>query len=134
MHKQSYQEPIEIFFMNALPFSVREASIKLLKNFMLDELMAMRLDQHPQEKSAEFNLTTEQWEITLNNVVLTKLTYFSIHPQLPKVYLLKLISIAAFALDKPGANVNELIEHVDQDATIMHAWLKNIKAALPRAK
>lgn len=134
MHRQSYQEPIEIFYMNALPFPVRDAAVSLLKTYMLDELMRMRLDQVDPELAEQFQLNPEQWENALNMVVLTKLTYFNIHPQLPKSYLQKLVKIAAFALDKPKHNVQQLLDEIDPDATILCEWLNNIKSALPRAK
>lgn len=134
MHKQTYQEPIEILFMNSLPFPVRDAAKKLLKYYMLDQLIRMRLDKVHPDLAKEFNLSPQQWALTLDNVILTKLTYFTIHPKLPKPYLKKLVKIAAFASGKPNASINEVIEQLNPEAVIMNDWLNNVKTALNKGK
>ena len=134
MSNRVKQKPVEAFYMNALPFSARKVGLLLLREYRLDQLVNMRIAQVDKDLDARFKLAPEIWELTLNYVILTKLSSFSIHSQLTAAHLVGLHKVAALSLNEPKANTSQLIEKVQEQAPVLADWLKQLKTALARKK
>lgn len=128
------QKPIESFYMNALPFSARKAGILFFRQYRLDQLVRMRITRVDKDLTDKFTLTPEIWELTLNYVILTKLSSLSIHSQLTAAHLIRLHKIAALSLNEPEASLTKLTKKVQENAPVLADWFKQLKTAITRKK
>lgn len=129
------QKPVESFYMNALPFSARKVGVLFLREYRLDQLVQMRIDRIDKDLEQRFKLAPEIWQLTLNYVILTKLSSFTLHSQLTTSHLIRLHQIAALSLDEPNASTSKLIKKAQEhEAVILTDWLKQLKTALTRKK
>lgn len=116
---------VDASFMDALPFSVRDAALELIRFSSLKQMLEM-LQNGPNEfMKNNFSLTQQQWNQVLNTVILTKISYFQISPLFPNVYIDKLIEIAAFVSGRKGANAAELYQAMLNDHPVFAEWIKN---------
>ncbi|WP_157833762.1 hypothetical protein [Hydrogenovibrio kuenenii] len=126
---------IELGYMNELPLSARKAAIVIFRDFLLDELVAMREKGIDKGLEQKFKIPQDIWQLTLDYVILTKLSTFSIHPYLQHAHLVRLHQIAALAFGEENANITTLIGMAEEnDATIMVDWLKQLQVALTKKK
>lgn len=126
---------IELTFMNDLPTSARNAGMTVFRDYHLDELVAMRIDRITPELAKKFKLSPEIWQLTLNTVILTKLSTFNIHPYLQADHLEKLRQVAAMAFGQKKPNMAAMIEKAQaREAEIMEEWLKQLRTAITKKK
>ena len=111
--------------MDRLPFTHRDAALDLLKFNRLKLLVEMRQTAPPMALRNRFLLTSEQWTETLDAVILTKLSYFTISLSYPNSYINKLLEIAAYALGKPGMSLAEMYAMTEKDYPYFARWLKS---------
>lgn len=128
------QKPIESYYMNALPFSARKVGLLFLREYRLDHLLQMRIQRIDKDLDSRFKLAPEIWQLTLDYVILTKLSAFTIHSQLTSSHLVRLHQIVALALNEPKSNTTKLIKKVEEQAPILADWLKQLKVALVKKK
>jgi len=115
---------VDATFMDALPFSVREPALDLIRFSSLKEMLDMHQNGPSNFLKNNFNLTEQQWNQVLNAVILTKISYFQISPLFPNVYIDKLIEIAAFAYGMKGANAAELYQAMLNEHPETAEWIK----------
>ena len=126
---------IELTFMNEMPIPAREAGKALFRDFLLDELVTMRLEGLDPALEQQFKLSPEVWRRTLNYVILTKLSTFSINPFLEYEHLVRLRQIAILTFGEENTSMATLIQKAqDRGAEILEDWLKQLNAALKKHK
>lgn len=126
---------IELTFMNELPFSARKPAQVFFRDYLLNDLVNMRLNGVDRSLERKFKISQEIWQYTLDQVILTKLSTFNIHPYLKRNDLVQLHQIAALAFGEQNANLSTLIEKAEErEATIMVSWLKQLQMALTKKK
>ena len=118
-------QDIDASFMDALPFSARDAALELIRFSSLKAMLEMQQNGPNEFMQNKFPLTQQQWNQVLNTVMLTKVSYFQITPELPNAYIDKLIEIAAFAFGKKGANARELAQAMVKHHPLFAKWLQN---------
>ncbi len=116
---------IDATFMDALPLSVREAALDLIRYSSLKEMLEYRLNGPSEFLKNKFNLSTAQWIHVLDSVILTKVSYFDIQLHFPNRYIDKLIEITAFAYGKESADPLELHQSLLAEHPKLADWLKN---------
>ncbi|MDX1351383.1 MAG: hypothetical protein R3254_00105 [Thiomicrorhabdus sp.] len=112
-------------FMDALPISVRDAGLDLIRFYSLKQLIQLRLNGVEEFLQNRFKLSEEQWLKVLNAVILTKISYFQIQLNFPNRYIDKLIEIACFAYGMPRPDPIELYHSTLKDHPQFALWLKN---------
>ncbi|HHS99475.1 MAG TPA: hypothetical protein ENK73_01330 [Thiomicrospira sp.] len=116
---------IDSSFMDELPIAVRDAGLELIRYSNLKEMLEMRLEGITPLLESRFNLTQEQWQMVLNTVILTKVSYFQIEVNFPNRYIDKLIEIACFARGLSDANPLNLYQSVVAEHPRFAQWVKN---------
>ncbi len=119
----------ETGFIDRIPFLLRPAAMDLLKFYRLKQLIEMCQTQPTIEFTRRFNLANEQQQMVLKAAILTKISYFTITPNLPLSYMNKLLQIIAYALDMQGASLADLYKKVEQDYSFFAVWLKQVNHA-----
>lgn len=113
-------------FMDTLALSIREPALDLIRFSSLKELLTIRLDGPSQILKEQYpTLTRDEWNKTLNAVILTKVSYFQVQLHFPNRYIDKLIEITAFAYGMKGESIGELYQALIHDHPQMAAWIKN---------
>lgn len=128
-------------FMDALPFSVRDAALDLIRFSSLKDMLIMRKEGPSEFLKKNFSLTPMQWNEVLKAVILTKISYFDIAPNFPNPYIDKLHEIAAAAYGMPGKNPADLYQAMLTDHPYFAQWLtkslqvkqQNLRAARAHA-
>ncbi|NPA72192.1 MAG: hypothetical protein GXO35_05110 [Gammaproteobacteria bacterium] len=111
-------------FMDALPLNIREPALDLIRFSSLKDMLEMRVEAPDAFLQDKYELSTEQWNVILNAVILTKISYFHIEKTFPNRYIDKLFEIAAFAYDMQGKNVGELYQALINEHPQMADWIK----------
>ncbi|MDX1796643.1 MAG: hypothetical protein R3219_07940 [Hydrogenovibrio sp.] len=130
MQKKLHKKAIEPYYMNALPFSARDAASRLFRDYRIDQLVQMRLHRVDDNLEKDHALSADTWRMVLNHVILTKLTTLTIHTQLSQAQLNRLVEIAAFALDEPSASISRLIVKTESIAPVLSHWLQVVQLHL----
>lgn len=115
---------IDATFMDALPLSVREAALDLIRFSSLHDMLEFRENGPSDFLQNQFNLTPIQWQQVLNAVILTKVSYFDIQLHFPNRYIDKLIEISASALGMQSADPVSLYQGVIAEHPKFAAWIK----------
>lgn len=115
---------IDASFMDALPFSLREAALNLLRYSSLSQMLEMVRNEPSDYLGSQFSLTSQQWNQVLNAVILTKISYFQISLEFPDVYINKLLEIAAFSFGMSGSNPAELYQAMLNQHPVFAEWIK----------
>lgn len=116
---------VDASFMDALPLSLREAALELIRFYGLKKLLEYRLEAIDEFLKTQYKLTDEQWTTVLNAVILTKISYFEIELHFPNRYIDKLIEIACFARGLASNNPIDLYQSVLSDHPNFALWIKN---------
>lgn len=116
---------VDATFMDELPFSVRDPALDLIRYAALKDMVKMRLNGPSLFYQDRYRLSRPQWDLLLNAVILTKISYFQINAYFPNTYIDKLIEIAAFAAGKKGASAMELYQDMVLDHPVFAEWLKS---------
>lgn len=113
-------------FMDTLTLSLREPALDLIRFSSLKELLTIRLEGPSQLAKEQYpTLTRDEWNKTLNAVILTKVSYFQVQLHFPNRYIDKLLEITAFAYGMKGESIGELYQALSHDHSQMAAWIKN---------
>lgn len=115
---------IDATFMDNLPIAVREAALDLIRFSSLQEMVEYRLNGPSEFHKKKFKLDEQQWNSTLNAVILTKVSYFEIEVNFPNRYIDKLIEIAAYASGLGQLDPIELYQSMLSEHPKFAAWLK----------
>jgi len=115
---------VDASFMDALPLSLREAGLELVRFYSLQKMLELRVDGIDDFLKERYKLSDDQWLQLLNAVILTKVSYFEIELHFPIRYIDKLIEIAAFARGLPEPNPIELYQSVLSEHPQFAEWLK----------
>lgn len=115
---------IDATFMDALPIVVRDAALDLIRFASLKEMLEYRLNGVSEFHQEKFKLDEEQWNSTLNAVILTKVSYFEIELHFPNRYIDKLIEIAAFANGQTTYDPIELYQCMLSEHPKFAIWLR----------
>lgn len=130
---------LEAGFMDALSFSLRPAAADLLMHYRLRQLLNMRKEGPLPELTRRFDLTTQQWLKILDAVILSKISYFRITPDIKEEHLEILQKAAGFALHQPGMSLTEIYKRTEKNYTFFSQVIlkmmevKRIKAQLQKA-
>jgi len=115
---------VDASFMDALPISVREAGLELIRFYSLCQMLELRVNGIDDFLQERFKLKDEQWFALLNAVILTKVSYFEIELFFPIRYIDKLIEISAFARGLDTSNPVDLYQSVLSDHPQFAEWVK----------
>lgn len=116
---------IDPTFMDALPLAVRDAALDLIRFSSLKQMLEYRTNGPSEFLKKKFKLDEHQWMMTLNAVILTKVSYFDIQLHFPNRYIDKLIEIAAFASGQIQVDPIELYHNNANEHPKFANWLKN---------
>ena len=116
---------VDASFMDALPFSVREAATDLIRYASLKDMLEIRQEGPTEFLQSRFNLNQEQWLQVVNAVIMTKVSYFQVELHFPNRYIDKLIEIACYAHGMSSNDPIELYQSVLSDHPNFAAWIKN---------
>lgn len=105
---------IEAGFLDNLSFSLRPAASDLLMHFRLKQLLEMRQSGPTEDLEKRFDLTLPQWFTVLDAVILTKISYFRIVPEMKTKHLDILQKAAGIALHQPGMGLDEIYRKTEQ--------------------
>ncbi|WP_040727681.1 hypothetical protein [Thiomicrorhabdus sp. Kp2] len=112
-------------FMDALPISVRDAGLDLIRFYSLKQMINLRINGVDEYLQNRFKLNEEQWLNVLNAVILTKISYFQIELHFPNRYIDKLIEISSFANGMASKDPIELYHSMLTDHPQFAEWIKN---------
>ena len=115
---------IDATFMDALPLAVREAALELIRYSSLQEMLEYRQNGPSEFLKSKFKLNEGQWQLVLNSVILTKVSYFDIQLHFPNRYIDKLIEIAAAAYNMTSADPVELYQAMLAEHPKFADWIK----------
>ncbi|WP_321326188.1 hypothetical protein [Thiomicrorhabdus sp.] len=115
---------LDASFMDALPISVREAGLELIRFYSLEKMLDLRINGIDDFLKERYKLKEEQWFQVLNAVILTKVSYFEIELHFPIRYIDKLIEIAAFARGLADPDPVNLYQSVLSDHPQFAEWIK----------
>jgi len=115
---------VDASFMDALPISVREAGLDLIRFYSLEQMIELKMEGINQFLKERFQLNEEQWTSVLNAVILTKVSYFEIQLHFPIRYIDKLIEIAAYARGLETPNPVDLYQSMLSDHPQFADWIK----------
>ena len=115
---------IDATFMDALPLSVREAALDLIRFSSLSEMLDYRENGPSDYLQDRFKLSEMQWQQVLNAVILTKVSYFDIQLHFPNRYIDKLIEIAASAFHLQNPNPADLYQAAIAEHPKFAEWVK----------
>mgnify|MGYP001094065824 CR=1 FL=1 len=115
---------IDATFMDNLPLAVRDAALDLIRFSSLKQMLEFRFNGLSEFHKNKFKLDEEQWQKTLNAVILTKVSYFDIQLHFPNRYIDKLIEIAAFASGQTSYDPIELYQYMLSEHPKFASWLK----------
>lgn len=99
---------MESAFLDSLSQNDRPASVVLLHNHQLREIIEFRKNGVSQELDKTFSKTKRQWHDLINMVILTKLTYFIPTTALSTKHLNLLANITYFALENGVDNLKQI--------------------------
>lgn len=131
---------IEAGFLDNLSFSLRPAAADLLMHYRLKQLLQMQKEGAFPELTSRFDLTAAQWLTVINAVILSKISYFRIIPEMKDEHLKVLQYAASHALHQPGMSLIEIYKRTEQSYTYFSQFVlkmievKKIKAQLKKAK
>ena len=112
-------------FMDALPISVRDAGLELIRLYTLEQMLELRVNGVSDFLRNRFKLNEDQWLNVLNAVIITKVSYFQIELHFPNRYIDKLIEIACFANAMPTKDPIELYNSMLTNHPQFSEWIKN---------
>jgi hypothetical protein len=131
---------IEPGFMDALSFSLRPAATDLLMHYRIKQLMEMKREGPYFEVKHRFELTPDQWNTVLNTVLLSKLSYFLITPEMKDEHLDLIQKIAGECLGQPGMSLKAILERTENSYTFFSQFIlkiievKRLKQQIRRTK
>ena len=117
---------IEASFMNELPFSLRHAAQELYLKESLDSLVDMRLKEVSNSYRNAYSLTSEQWTVVLNALILTQLSQFTLGKHLSSESVSQLIYLVTLVLGENGATQNDAMEYFEQNAQVFSVWYSKL--------
>lgn len=118
---------IEAGFLDELPVSLRAPAADLLHFYRLKQLLDMHFNGVDDYLSKQFSLSPTEWQKVLDAVILTKVSYFEVTPQMSPKHINRLIEITAFALHEPKPTLAGLYKQVERHYPYFASWLKNIQ-------
>ncbi len=118
---------MEANFLNNLSQNERPVVYKLLHDFYLQDMVEMRINGVTKELNADFNLSSRQWHNVINQVILTKVSYFVPDKKMSLEHIELLIKITAFALEKPSITLLQIC-HIFKDTHVFfYNWAKTLE-------
>jgi len=118
---------IEAGFLDELPVSLRAPAADLLHYYRLKQLLEMHFKGVDGYLSNQFALSPTQWQKVLDAVILTKVSYFEVTPQMSPKHINRLIKITAFALHEPKPTLSGLYKQVERHYPYFASWLKKVQ-------
>jgi len=118
---------IEAGFLDELPVSLRATAADLLHYYRLKQLLEMHFKGVDGYLSNQFALSPTQWQKVLDAVILTKVSYFEVTPQMSPKHINRLIEITAFALHEPKPTLSGLYKQVERHYPYFASWLKKVQ-------
>ena len=115
---------VDVTFMDSLPFAVREAALDLIRFASLKEMLEYYKDGPSEFLQNSFNLSPDQWNLTLRAVILTKISYFDLQLHFPNRYIDKLIEIASAVTDRVTADPVGLYHSMEAEHPKFADWIK----------
>lgn len=112
-------------FMDALPISLRDASVDVLQNYRLKQLIEMKKmgpNDYLKEHFPQIKLM--QWIQIFDAVILTKVSYFTIDTSFPIAYIDKLIEIIIFSFNRQQSNIRVIYTQCQKDYPYFADWIK----------
>lgn len=117
---------METGFLDPLPNLLRPAAADLLQYYRLKQLIEMRKEGPYPELTQRFQLTTAQWFRALDAVILTKVTYFDLFPEIKTEHIKLLLKAIGLAMNEPGITINELLKRSENRYLYFEEWLKKL--------
>jgi len=134
MRDNEHHSLVDATYMNKIPFKSRELGKKLLRDYLLQELLQLKKSESRSVEFKRANLPINHWNELVNFVILTKLSTFNIHHDLQPVQLKKLASIVSNCLEKKSSTLDEILANLDQDAIILRKWFQQLQYQLRTKK
>ncbi len=119
---------MESVFLDTLPHKLRPASIELLHNYDLKDMLIYSKQGVPPVLQKEFELTTSQWLQTLDKVILTKVSYFMLTPLMSLEHIDLLEKVIGHAMHQPNIDLKQAKLRLGHTHLFFGDWLTNIIA------
>lgn len=117
---------METGFLDPLPNLLRPAAADLLQYYRLKQLVQMRKEGPFAELTGRFQLTSAQWFRALDAVILTKVTYFELYPEMDTRHIKLLLKTIGLALNEPGITLGELLKRAENRYLYFNEWLQKM--------
>lgn len=123
----------EAFFMNELPFSLRETARELFLYCSLDDVVLIKKGKVSKELMLRHRLDTDQWRMVADAVILARLPQYRLLNYLDNELLTHLKTLALDALQMPGFSCEEAAKIIEQDAPTLASWMRHLQKLLSKA-
>lgn len=117
---------VEPYFMNELPFPLREVAEQLYLRESFEHVVEMRFKGIDNGYKSKFSLNTKQWQAALNVSILTQLSEFTLGKHLSSEDCKQLRYLVRVALDKEDAKSNEILEYLEEHAEVFASWYSKL--------
>lgn len=117
---------METGFLDPLPNMLRPAASDLLQYYRLKQLIEMRKEGPYPEVTQRFQLSTAQWFRALDAVILTKVTYFELFPEMKTEHIKLLLKAIGLAMNEPGITISELLKRSENRYMYFEEWLHKL--------
>ena len=124
---------LDPYFMNQLPFSLREISRLFYLNESLDTLIDMRLNAIPSHYQSQYGFSKTQWHEIINAVLLTRLSLIKLM-DLSQQELELLYRILLFSLGSQADDWAFLCQKLEKVAPNFYQWVAQLRKLLGEKK
>lgn len=125
----------EAFFMNELPFALRNAAKDLYRQAVLSELVAFKKGKVPQEWVLRYQLDQAQWQQIADAVILARLPQFRILNHFNEELLEHLNALVLDSLQMPDYySCAEAATIIERDAPTLANWMQHLHKLLSSSR
>ena len=118
---------MESVFLDSLPLKDRDIASEILSFHLLDEIIEFRLNGVPECLNKAQSRTAEQWRPIINNIILTKISYFTPHKNMSLKHIQLLIKMISFAFNKEGLTLNQVSKKFHASHPIFANWANDLE-------
>lgn len=122
----------EAFFMNELPFSLRDAAKELFLYHSLDEVVIIKKGKVSKELMLRHQLSSDQWQVVADAVILARLPQYRLLNYFDMELLTYLKALLLDALQMPGFSCEEAARIIEKDAPTLASWARHLQKLLSR--
>ncbi|WP_029407459.1 hypothetical protein [Thiomicrorhabdus sp. Milos-T2] len=117
---------VEPYFMNELPFSLREVTAEVYLREGLEHLVEMRFKEIDNHYKSKYSFNTKQWQVVLNTSILTQLSAFTLGKHLSAEDFKQLRYLVQVTLEKEDAKPDEVLAYLEEHAHVLASWYSKL--------